>query len=289
MIPFDFARAKTLDTALDFLAEHGRTTRIIAGGTDLIVELRALATGEEGPEHVLDITPMKSLRGIEDDGRTVTIGALTTHGEVAGSAVIKKNAPLLAKACSTVGAVQHRNIATIGGNIINASPAADSVPALIALDAEAMFASKRGERTSLLKDIFVKPYKTDIEADELLIGVRFQKLPPGARTSFHKLARRNALAISRMNVAVVIVLGGGKIIEARIAPGSATPMPDRIAIAEEILLGKEPSEELFRLAGEKVSEEMIKRSGVRWSTPYKKPVIEALTARALREAAGKEA
>lgn len=287
MIPFDFARARTLEKALDFLDEHGETTRIIAGGTDLIVELRALAAGGDGPERVLDITPIKSLRGIREEGRRVAIGALATHGEVASSALTTRNAPLLAKACSTVGALQHRNVATIGGNIINASPAADSVPALIALDAEVTFASKRGERTALLRDIFVKPYETDIAADELLVSVRFEKLPEGARTSFHKLARRNALAIARMNVAVVIVLEGGKIAEARIAPGSATPMPDRIAIAEEVLLGKEPSEELFRLAGEKVSEEMIQRSGVRWSTPYKKPVIEALTARALREAVEK--
>ena len=284
MIPFDFVRAESLEEALEFLSRNGGETKVIAGGTDLTVELRALSEGDEGPRYILDITAIEELRGIAEEGPIISIGALTTHREAAESPLIRKNAPLLSTACSTVGALQHRNVATVGGNIINASPAADSVPALIALDAEAVFRSVKGERTSLLKDIFVKPYKTNIEPDEILTRIRFGKLPEGAKSAFVKLARRNALAISRMNVAVVVMLDGKTITEARIAPGSATPMPDRIAIAEEVLAGKEPSEELFKLAGEKVSEEMIKRSGIRWSTPYKKPVIEALTARALRQA-----
>ncbi len=283
MIPFDLVRSASMNESLDFLAQNGAATRIIAGGTDLIIELRTLSAGDKGPEFVLDITPTESLRGIAEEGPTISIGALTTHKEIAESAIMKKYAPLLSSACSTIGATQHRNVATIGGNIINASPAADSVPALIALDAEATFRSKRGERTSLLKDIFVKPYKTNIESDEILTHIRFAKLPDGARMSFIKLGRRNALAIARMNVAVAIVLEGKTITDARISPGSTTPMPDRIEAAEKVLIGKEPTDELFRLAGEKVSEEMVKRSGIRWSTPYKKPVIKALTARALRE------
>ncbi len=203
------------------------------------------------------------------------------------SPIIREHAPLLSTACSTIGATQHRNIATIGGNVINGSPAADSVPALIVLDAEAVFKSKNGERVSPLKEIFVKPYRTDIKEDEILTALRFERLPEGARSSFIKLGRRNALAISRMNIAVIIVLEGNTIVEARISPGSATPLPDRIKAAEKILIGNEPSEELFRRAGKEVSGEMINRSGIRWSTPYKQPVIAALTTRALREAVEK--
>jgi len=99
------------------------------------------------------------------------------------------------------------------------------------------------------------------------------------------LGRRNALAISRMNVAVVLVIKDGKITEARISPGSTMPTPDRITVAEEIMIGEEPGEELFRRAGKAVSDEMINRSGRRWSTPYKEPVIAALTTRALWVAA----
>ncbi len=286
MIPFNLERAESLEQALEFLDRDGTEVKIIAGGTDLMVELREISPGEKGPGTVLDITPIDEIRGIKDDGSTITVGALTPHREISSSPIILQYAPLLASACSTVGAAQHRNIATIGGNVINGSPAADSVPALVALNAEAVFQSKSGERVSLLKDIYLKPYQTDIKDDEILTAVRFPRLPEGATSSYIKLGRRNALAISRMNVAVVLVIKDGEITEARISPGSTTPTPDRITTAEELLIGKEPSEELFRRAGQAVSEEMINRSGRRWSTPYKEPVIAALTARALGEAAG---
>ena len=285
MIPFTLIRAESLQEALDFLSRPGSNTKIIAGGTDLMVELRDLSPDEKGPDTILDITPVDEIRGIKDDGSTITVGALTPHREISTSPIILQAAPLLASACSTVGATQHRNIATIGGNVINGSPAADSVPALIALNAEAVFQSKSGERVSLLKDIYLKPYQTDIKDDEILTAIRFPHLPDGARSSYIKLGRRNALAISRMNVAVVLVIKDGKITEARISPGSTMPTPDRITVAEEIMIGEEPGEELFRRAGKAVSDEMINRSGRRWSTPYKEPVIAALTTRALWVAA----
>ena len=285
MIPFTLIRAESLQQALDFLSREGSNAKIIAGGTDLMVELRDLSPDAKGPDTILDITPVDEIRGIKDDGGTITVGALTPHREISTSPIILQAAPLLASACSTVGATQHRNIATIGGNVINGSPAADSVPALIALNAEAVFQSKSGERVSPLKDIYLKPYQTDIKDDEILTAVRFTRLPDGATSSYIKLGRRNALAISRMNVAVVLIIKDGKITEARISPGSTTPTPDRITPAEDILIGKEPGEELFRRAGKSVAEEMINRSGRRWSTPYKEPVIAALTTRALREAA----
>ncbi len=284
MIAFNLVRVESLDAALDFLAATGGESKIIAGGTDLLVELRGIPSGGEGPTALLDISAIAEIKGITDDDGTITIGAGTTHWEIHTSPVIREYAPLLASACSTVGATQHRNIATIGGNIMNASPAADSVPALVALDAEAVFRSKKGERVVGITEIYVKPYQTNAGADEMLTAVRFRRLPPEARSAFIKLGRRNALAISRMNVAVILFLDGETIVEARISPGSTTPMPERIAAAEKLLIGRKPSKELFRRAGEAVSGEMIARSGVRWSTPYKKPVIEALTARALKEA-----
>ncbi len=289
MIEFDFVRPKTVEEALAFLKKEGESTRVLAGGTDLLVKLRSLCPEDEGlPRYVMDITALEELRGIEESDGSLSIGPLTTHGEIAVSEPVKKYAPLLAQACSRVGATQLRAVGTIGGNIINASPAADSVPALVALDAEATFRSAGGERRTPLKEIFLKPNQTDIRPDELLVGIAFPKLPEGAKTAFVKLARRNALAISRMNIAVVVVLKDGVAAEVRISPGSTTPLPDRIAAAEEVLLGKTPDQELVRRAGEKVSEEMIARSGVRWSTPYKQPVIEALASRALRRALGME-
>ncbi len=289
MIEFDFIRPGTVGEALAFLKEEGESTRVLAGGTDLLVELRSLSPEDEDlPRYVMDITALKELRGIKESDGSLSIGPLTTHGEIAVSEPVKKHAPLLAEACSRVGATQLRAVGTIGGNIINASPAADSVPALIALDAQVTFRSAGGERRVLLREIFLKPYRTDIRPDELLVGIDFPKLPAGAKTAFVKLARRNALAISRMNIAVVVVLKDGAAAEVRISPGSTTPLPDRIAAAEEVLLGQTPDQELVRRAGRKVAEEMIARSGVRWSTPYKQPVIAALASRALRRALGME-
>ena len=284
MIPFNFIRPASLDEALDFLAEKGERTKIIAGGTDLLVELRKIPSRGKGPAHILDISSLAELKGIREEAGMITVGSGTTHREIHTSPVIREAAPLLAAASATVGAAQHRNIATIGGNIMNASPAADTVPALIALEAEAILRSREGERVEKLAGIFVKPYRTSARPDEILAAVRFRRLPAEARSAFVKLGRRNALAISRMNVAVVLFLEDGIIREARVAPGSATPMPERFASAEKILVGEQPSEELFRSAGAAVAAEMIERSGRRWSTPYKEPVIAALTARALREA-----
>ncbi len=137
MIPFNLVRAESLEEVLDFLDRNGPGTKIIAGGTDLLIELRGISPGEKGPGTVLDITPIDELKGIEDDGTVITIGALATHREINTSPIILEHAPLLAAACSTIGATQHRNVATIGGNVINGSPAADSVPALLAHNAAA--------------------------------------------------------------------------------------------------------------------------------------------------------
>lgn len=284
MIPFNFIKPRTLEEALDFLAEKGEGTKIIAGGTDLLVELRGIPAGGKGPARMLDISSLKELQGIREEGEEIVVGSGATHREVQTSELIRQGAKLLAAASATVGAAQHRNIATIGGNIMNASPAADTVPALMALEASAVLRSRSGERVRPLREIFVQPYRTDASPNEILTALRFHRLPPGAKSAFVKLGRRNALAISRMNVAVVLFLEGDIIREVRIAPGSATPMPERFAPAEKILLGQKPSEELFRSAGAAVAAEMIARSGRRWSTPYKEPVIAALTARALREA-----
>lgn len=284
MIPFNFIRPKTLGEALDFLAEKGEKAKIVAGGTDLLVELRGIPPGGKGPEWVVDISGLPELKGIREEGETIVVGAGSSHREVHTSDLIREGAPLLAAASAAVGAAQHRNIATIGGNIMNASPAADTVPALIALEAEAVLNSREGERVGKLSEIFVKPYQTDASPGEILTAVRFRRLPVGAKSAFVKLGRRNALAISRMNVAVVLFLEDGTVRGVRIAPGSATPMPERFAAAEKILIGQQPAGELFRAAGDAVAAEMVERSGRRWSTPYKEPVIAALTARALREA-----
>jgi carbon-monoxide dehydrogenase small subunit len=169
---------------------------------------------------------------------------------------------------------------------MNAATCADTVPPLLALGATVTLQSAAGVRELDLADLFVKPYVTCAKPDELLIQIRFPKLPPDARSAFIKLGRRNALSISRLSVAAILRLGSdGKIAEARIVPGAAFPTWRRVAAAEQMLLGEKPNAKLFAAAGRKVSEVMIQETGRRWSTEYKEPVLAVLVRRALEHCA----
>src|ERR1019366_3654989 len=200
------------------------------------------------------------------------------------SELVQKFAPLLRSAASSIGSPQIRDRGTVGGNVMNAAACADTVPPLIALGATVTLQSKAGCREMPLADLFVKPYQTKATPDELLTAIRFPKLPSIACNAFIKLGRRNALAISRMSVAAVLQIGrDGRIVEARIVPGAAFPTWKRVSEAEQMLLGEKPAAKLFAAAGQKVSEEMIKATGRRWSTEYKEPVLAVLVRRALEQ------
>jgi CO/xanthine dehydrogenase FAD-binding subunit len=275
MLPeFNFKRPETLREALkDYSSEN---YKLIAGGTDMIVEMRK----EKDIDYdILDISGLGELKGIKKEKSKIYIGALTTFSDVFTSAVITKEAPLLKEAVRNAGSLQIRNRGTIGGNICNASPAADSVPALVALDAEVNLVSSDGERTLKLDEFITWPYDTDIKEDEILKSISFK---PAEYTGYHfyKLGRREALAVSRMNVAVMLNIKKGIIESAVISPGSVMPTPGRVNEAERLAEGNKPSGELFEKAGVKVSEIMIEQSGIRWSTEYKKPVIEQMVKRA---------
>ncbi|MCK4257751.1 MAG: FAD binding domain-containing protein [Halanaerobiales bacterium] len=284
MREFNFKNPTSVRDALKLLENYGSQAKVIAGGTDLLIALR----NDEGPKElkvVINIADLSELNYIKDDGEWIRIGANTTHTQVNESELIQNEIPALAKAAGMVGAPQIRNRGTIGGNVMNASPAADTVPVLVALDAILAFKSTQGERKIPISKIYTKPYKTNIFPEEILVEVAFKKLPSTASSAFIKLGRRNALAISRMNVAVILDRdSSGVITDIRIAPGSTTPTPTRIKVAEEILLGKIPTDTLIDQAGEKVAEEMIRVSGYRWSTDYKKPVIDSLTRRGIHQA-----
>jgi xanthine dehydrogenase iron-sulfur cluster and FAD-binding subunit A len=284
MRPFEYIAVKTIAEACGVLAEHGADARVLAGGTDLLIEWRRAS--KKLPKVVLDISRVAELGGITEADGSLTIGPLATHADLQRSDLVEKSAPLLAAAAAAIGAPQIRARGTVGGNIMNAAACADTVPPLVALGATVTLQSKGDERQLALADLFLKPYQTQAKPDELLTRVRFPKLPADARSAFIKLGRRNALAISRMSVAAVLQVGGdGRIAEARIVPGAVFPTWKRVPEAERMLLGEKPSAKLFAAAGQKVSEEMIKATGRRWSTEYKEPVIAVLVRRALEECA----
>ena len=286
MKPFDYIAVETIAEACGVLAAHGPEVSILAGGTDLLIELRRAST--KAPKLVLDISGVPELGGIDELDGSITIKPLVTHTRLMRSDLLQTFAPLLASAASAIGSPQIRDRGTVGGNIMNAAACADTVPPLIALGATATLQSKGGSRELALADLFVKPYQTKANSDELLTAIRFPKLPPSAQSAFIKLGRRNALSISRLSVAAILRMGDdGRIAEARIVPGAAFPTWKRATDAEQMLLGEKPAAKLFAAAGQKVSEEMIKATGRRWSTEYKEPVIAVLVRRALEQCASK--
>jgi CO/xanthine dehydrogenase FAD-binding subunit len=280
MKAFEYIACESLESALAALGTYPDGARILAGGTDLLLDLRR--PGVPSPKAIIDISRISALRGITEVEGTVNIGPLTTHAEISRSDLVRRTAGCLAAAAGAIGSPQIRNRGTIGGNIVNAATCADTVPPLVALGARLTLCSGEGERTIATGDFFEKPYRTVARANEVLTAVRFDPLAPGARTAFVKLGRRNAVSIARLSVAAVLIRNTrGVITEARIVPGAALPVWKRMGDAEAMLIGEKPSGSLFAAVGRKVAEIMVGMTGRRWSTEYKEPVLAVLVRRSL--------
>ena len=285
MKPFEFIACATVEEACAALDAEPGGARILAGGTDLLLELRR--PDAPAPRVIVDIGRIGALAGIAATNGRVTVGPLTTHAELSRSEPIRRQAAFLAEAAGSVGSPQIRNRGTIGGNIMNAATCADTVPPLVALGARLTLRSSRGSRDVDIADFFEKPYRTRARPDEVLVSIAFAPLPEGARSAFVKLGRRNALSIARLSVAAALVEDGrGVITDARLVPGAALPVWKRMAEAEAMLVGEMPSVSLFAAAGRRVSDLMIGATGRRWSTEYKEPVLAVLARRALEACAG---
>ncbi len=284
MKPFEYIAPRSLEETTALLARAGTDATILAGGTDLLVEMRR--PNKMRKRVVVDISRVSELGGMITSDRSVVIRPLMTHARLQHSELLRIAAPLLASASAAIGSPQIRNRGTIGGNIMNAATCADTVPPLIALGATVTLRSAAGTREMPLSSLFLRPYQTIAAPDELLTEIRFPGLTADARSAFIKLGRRNALSISRLSVAAILRIGrDSRIAEARIVPGAAFPTWQRVTAAEALLLGERPSARLFAAAGACVSKEMILQTGRRWSTEYKEPVIAVLVRRALEQCA----
>jgi CO/xanthine dehydrogenase FAD-binding subunit len=259
--------------------------RPIAGGTDLMVAL----TGELGepPERVLDLWRLDELRGIALDGDGVSIGALTTYTEIRRSALSREHLPALVEAAATIGAAQIQNRGTLGGNVANASPAGDTLPVLLALDATFVLGSARGERT-VPADAFWTGYrKTALAPDELLLRVRIP-LAAGRETRFRKIGTRRAQAISKVVLALSYLDAGpsGPWSGVRLALGSVAPTPIRARAAEAVLEGRPPTPETADRAAETLAGELQPIDDVRSTAEYRRLVAARVLHRLVREAGG---
>jgi carbon-monoxide dehydrogenase medium subunit/xanthine dehydrogenase FAD-binding subunit len=280
MIDYEFFKAPSLKEALEFLGSN-EGVKAIAGGTDLLVDIRKENARAKGFKYLLDISGLKELKFIEERKDCVAIGALSTHTMLVESLVINKHFPLLASAAKTIGSTQIRNRGTVGGNINNASPAADLLSPLIALKAHVKLLSLRGERELSLDEFLAGPYRTNRQSDEIMTEVCVPLLGEGYFTTFQKIGRRKAMNIARLNLAVVLGIKDDNVFDPRIVPGAATAYPIRFGKTEEAISGKRIGEIDPAEIGERASEEMISATGVRWSTPYKRIALASLVKRAL--------
>lgn len=278
----NYVTPASLDDAYSLLkAEHFWP---LAGATDLIPQMRRM---ELPVETLVDISCLPELSSIRLNQTNLEIGALCTHGELVESKFLQENAVSLVEAAASIGCQQTRNRGTLGGNIANASPAADTIPPLLTFDAVVHLGSQQGKRTMRLSDLLTGPGKTAIEAGELIEWISFVPLK-GHGLAFLKLGKRNGMSISIGSVAVAIALDkSGVISDARIAMGSVAPTAVRCNTAEAVLLGEIPCAELYDKAGEVLVDDISPIDDVRASANYRRITASALVKQALSIAEGR--
>ncbi len=248
----------------------------VAGCTDLMVR---------GPEalhsidQVIDLLGIPELRGIREISGGVEIGAATTFSEIRSSAVVRAAFPALVEAAAQVGGWQIQNRATLGGNMANASPAGDSLPVLLALDAVVIVAGPRGQREIPYSGFHTGYRKTALEPGEIIVRVRLPELPEGSIQAFRKVGTREAQAISKVVVALVGRVEDGRIAELRLAAGSVAPVPVRLRKAEEAVRGLAQGAEAADLAGRTAAEEVQPIDDVRSTAEYRSFALERVVRR----------
>lgn len=279
---------RDLASAYAALAETGAgagPARPIAGGTDLMVAL----TGELGepPARVVDLWGIDDLRGISIDGQAVSLGALTTYTEIRRSPLCREHLPGLVEAAATIGAAQIQNRGTLGGNAANASPAGDTLPILLAMDAELVLGSVRGERMVPAAAFWPAYRRTAMAPDELIVRIRF-RFAPGREVRFRKVGTRRAQSISKVVMALAFHddSASGTWSDVRLALGSVAATPIRAAATEAILEGRAPTPETADLAAETLADELHPIDDVRSTAEYRRIVAGRILHRLIREAGG---
>ena len=275
MFDIDYIRPQTVADTLDFLNENALDTAILAGGTDIMVDMRS---GKLNRRYLLDVGQLEELRGIEFDDGNLTIGAGVTITEIGQSDLIGHHAPALHKVADKFASRQVRNIATIGGNVANCSPCGDTIPPLLIHDAGAVVVGPSGKRTVPVEEMASAPYHCELRPDELITHFILKTKPAEVEfADFQKIGRRKALAVARISMAAMIAQGSDhRISYIRFALGSCTPTPHRFRDIENFLFGKVPEKELLWKAGKVLSQKMMKITGRRVSTAYKEPAIQGL-------------
>jgi CO/xanthine dehydrogenase FAD-binding subunit len=281
MKAFGYVAAKDIGHAVAALAEHGAKAKILAGGTDLLVELKHAV---HNPQVIIDVSRLRQLKTIAvgDDG--LHIGALATHGDIMASPIIRDMFPALVDAARSIGAVQTRNLGTLGGNLITCVPSMDSGPTLMALEATLTVANASGQRQMPLAELFVGPRKTSLKPGDLLVDIVIPKENLNKPAGFEKFGLRKGQALALVNAAAAFFIDKGKFSAPRISLGAVAPVVIRAPKAEAYLEGRAINPEAMAEAGRIASTEAKPISDFRASADYRRDLIAVLVKRALTSA-----
>jgi carbon-monoxide dehydrogenase medium subunit len=279
---FEYLQPRSLTRALSLLAEHGGSARVMAGGTDLIPQLKKREI--RAPGYVIDLKRIKGLDSLTCTAKEgLEIGALTTIAAIENSSRVRADFYPLYQAAASMASPQVRNRGTFAGNICSAVPSADSAPALLALDGWVRLASTRGERRVALDLFFEGPRKTVVAEDELLVGIVVPEMARGSRGTYLKLSPRHSMDLATVGVAAVATCENGVCGDIRIALGAVAPTPVRAPIAEAMLRGRKITPGLIDEAANNAVSQCDPIDDHRASREYRCDMIYAMTRRALRQ------
>jgi carbon-monoxide dehydrogenase medium subunit len=278
---FTYHAPTSLQEAVALLAQHRGQAKLLAGGTDLMLQLQ---DGLWQPDHIVDVRNVPELNALafsEQDG--LTVGAATTLRRIETSAIVRAKYPQLATGASEIGSVQIRNLASLGGNIATATPSGDALPALVVLGATARLASVRGERTVPIEAVFTGVRRTVLEPDEVLVDLRLPPPPPRSSGVYLKLCTRPQMDLAIVGVATNVTLNADATIQSvMICLGAVAPTPIRAREAEEILTGHALSDDRLARAGAAAARAARPISDIRASADYRRDQCDVLTRRAVR-------
>jgi aerobic carbon-monoxide dehydrogenase medium subunit len=279
---FAYLEPRTLQEAVSCLRQHGGTANVLAGGTDLLVEIKEHL---RQPEHVINIKKIPGMNHFTyHPQQGLRFGSLVTARQIEIAPEILQNYPGLSRACSDLGSIQVRNRATIAGNVCRASPSADTLPPLIADGASLKIYGPDGERVVLLEDFFTGPGKTILSPDELVTEIAIPAPLPHTGRVYIKHGRRKAMELATVGVAVSLTLDGAACREVRIVLGAVAPTPIRARKAEDLLRGRLIDDKVIDTIGEAAMSESRPISNVRGSAEYRREMVGVLTRRAIKQA-----
>jgi len=278
---FDYLETTTIEEAVSLLTKYDGKAKVIAGGTDLLVQIRSKVIK---PQYVVDIEGISGLDYIKyDDRQGLSIGTLTTIRTLEKSTELRRSHPIISQAASQLGSVAIRNVATIGGNLCNAAPSAETAPALIGLDAKAKIVGPDGERVVALENFFTGPGKTVLKTGELLVEIQVPALSPNTNGVYMKHALRGSIDLAIVGVAVVVMMDGELCQEVNIVLGAVAETPTRAKKAEGMLKRKRINDALIEKVAEIAAAESRPITDVRASDKYRREMVKVFTRRAIRE------